>query len=482
MLKNKYNKVKLSDFEYYTKLGEGGFGFVLHCKKKSTGTHYAMKIQTKVGLLDCYRDEPSKVLLEKDAFASLQHPFIVNLYYAFQTPSLVLMVLDLADCGDLHSCIANSPNGRLPEDRVRFYIAEIILALAYLHQRGLIYRDLKPQNVLLNANGHVQLVDLGGVLDDDGAWTRRKGRDEALIPLFSTGSVVGKTTTADEDEAAEQQRKLNVSTALASIKSSAEPGLVPESASVRQALQQINGDSATKDAFDNHHNSSKDGHNADAEAKAKAKVKMNNHPHNANQAFAILADLVVGDEQQAQSPAEEKKESMRVSNRNNNNNHSDSHDPDAPTAAPSPDHPHGATQQPDSPDQQPQVQKAVAFANLSSKQNQSAKQDLHAESKAEDKPQHEEKVKDANTPFSPALPAQLQEKPPDAQQQVMMSFVLDAVEMISCDHCSIMTIQAEAKQAQQAKKKRKQSIMGTLGYMAPEMVCGSIVFVHARLL
>lgn len=128
-LKNKYNSVRISDFDYYNKLGEGGFGFVVHCRKKSTGKHYAMKIQTKVnyrgamlyhshscifawltcyfsslfqvGMLDCYRDDPWKANLEKEAFASLQHPFIVTLYYAFQSPTLTFMVLGLADSGKL---------------------------------------------------------------------------------------------------------------------------------------------------------------------------------------------------------------------------------------------------------------------------------------------------------------------------------------------------------------------------------------------
>ena len=205
MLKNKYNRVKVTDFEYYNKLGEGGFGFVVHCKKKSTGKHYAMKIQTKIGLLDCYKEDPHKVLMEKDAFASLQHPFIVNLYYAFQTPQLVVMVLDLADCGDLHGALVNAPNLRLPEDRVRFYVAEMILALGYLHQRGLIYRDLKPQNVLLNADGHVQLVDLGGIMDDQGTWTEKQQNEyRNILPLFSQGAseVTGRDPGVDPDDPA----------------------------------------------------------------------------------------------------------------------------------------------------------------------------------------------------------------------------------------------------------------------------------------
>lgn len=206
-LKDKYNKVKLTDFEYFTKLGEGGFGFVVHCKKKSTGKHYAMKIQTKHGLLDSFKDDPHKVSLEKDVIASLQHPFIVNLYYAFQTPSLAIMVLDLADAGDLHSCLAHAQHNRLPEDRVRFYIGEISLALGYLHQRGLIYRDLKPQNVLLNSDGHVQLVDMGGIMDDQGNWTQKQqSHYKSVLPLFSpqrdepTIKALGVISEANEDD------------------------------------------------------------------------------------------------------------------------------------------------------------------------------------------------------------------------------------------------------------------------------------------
>lgn len=68
---------------------------------------------------------------------------------------------------------------------MQFYIAEMILALSYLHQMGLMYRDLKPNNVLLNDDGHIQLVDLGGVADESGATLGQKQEAQGLVPLFT---------------------------------------------------------------------------------------------------------------------------------------------------------------------------------------------------------------------------------------------------------------------------------------------------------
>jgi serine/threonine protein kinase len=184
-IKKRYNNVRLSDFEYFNKLGEGGFGFVVHCRKKSTGKHYAMKLQTKTGLLECFQDDPLRADFEKQAFASCQHPFIVNLDYAFQTDSLAIMVLGLATAGDLQKALNKSPEEKLGEDRVRFYVAEMVLALSYLHQLGLMYRDLKPNNVLLNEDGHIQLVDLGGVADEHGTTLGKHSEVHGLVPLFT---------------------------------------------------------------------------------------------------------------------------------------------------------------------------------------------------------------------------------------------------------------------------------------------------------
>ena len=184
-LREKYNHVALDHFEYVRKLGEGGFGCVVHCVKISTGKHYAMKIQTKKGLLESFADDPWRVGGEKQAFASCHHPFIVNLDYAFQSDTLAIMVLGLASAGDLQKALLEAPDEKLTEERVQFYAAELVLALSHLHQMGLMYRDLKPNNVLLNDDGHVQLVDLGGVVDEDGKVIGAQHEISSLLPLFT---------------------------------------------------------------------------------------------------------------------------------------------------------------------------------------------------------------------------------------------------------------------------------------------------------
>jgi serine/threonine protein kinase len=105
-----------------------------------------MKVQAKKRRRQCVADDPWRADFEKQAFASCQHPFIVNLDYAFQTDALAIMVLGLSTAGDLNKALIRSPEERLSEERVRFYAAEIVLGISYLHQMGLMYRDLKPNN------------------------------------------------------------------------------------------------------------------------------------------------------------------------------------------------------------------------------------------------------------------------------------------------------------------------------------------------
>ena len=141
----------------------GGFGVVLHCRKKSTGVHYAAKIQTKAGLLRHFRRNPMNVIVEMKAAAQCQHPYIGSLSYACQTPAMAALMMPLSNYGDLNRALTLSDENKLPLSRVRFYAAEIISGLLYLHDHSIMYRDLKPANVLLDGDGHITLTDFGSL-------------------------------------------------------------------------------------------------------------------------------------------------------------------------------------------------------------------------------------------------------------------------------------------------------------------------------
>lgn len=89
-------RVGVNDFEYLRRLGQGGYGVVVHVRKKSTGVHYAMKIQAKESLLKTFKKSPIRVLDEKNSLIACVHPFIIGLEYSFQTPSAAIMVMELS--------------------------------------------------------------------------------------------------------------------------------------------------------------------------------------------------------------------------------------------------------------------------------------------------------------------------------------------------------------------------------------------------
>lgn len=160
--KLKYNRVIPDDFRYLKSLGKGGFGQVVHVIKKSTGAHYAMKIQAKDTLVETWNGKMQHVEIERDVLvAHRSFPFIVSLRYAFQNDNWAFLCLDLAEHGSLRSVLENLPGYQMQVPQVRLYVAEIVLALECLHDHGIIYRDLKPENVLLFADGHVMLADMG---------------------------------------------------------------------------------------------------------------------------------------------------------------------------------------------------------------------------------------------------------------------------------------------------------------------------------
>ena len=155
-----------SDFTPICLLGTGSFGEVYLVQKRETGQEFAMKVLNKRRLL--HQNLMKYAIAERNVLTYITHPFIVALHYAFQTPEKLVLILDYCSGGDLSDLLKRKI--RLTEKQARIYISEILLALEELHSRDIIYRDLKPGNIVLDAEGHALLTDFGlskeGVRDD----------------------------------------------------------------------------------------------------------------------------------------------------------------------------------------------------------------------------------------------------------------------------------------------------------------------------
>lgn len=149
---------------------------------KERGGLFAMKILRKSHLVR--RRQIERTRTERKVLSVVNHPFIMKLHYAFQSPDKLYLVLDYCPGGELFFHLSRFR--RFPERVARFYSAELLLALGHLHKRGIIYRDLKPENVLLDADGHIKLGDFGlakaGIKDACEGATSMCGTPEYMAP------------------------------------------------------------------------------------------------------------------------------------------------------------------------------------------------------------------------------------------------------------------------------------------------------------
>jgi atypical protein kinase C iota type len=152
------SRISLADFNILKVIGRGSYAKVLMVELKSTKRIYAMKVIKKDLVMD--EEDIDWVQTEKHVFEQASnHPFLVGLHSSFQTESRLFFVIECVNGGDLMFHMQR--HRRLPEEHARFYSAEISCALNFLHERGIVYRDLKLDNVLLDVDGHIKLTDYG---------------------------------------------------------------------------------------------------------------------------------------------------------------------------------------------------------------------------------------------------------------------------------------------------------------------------------
>uniref|UniRef100_A0ACD5TMR8 Uncharacterized protein n=1 Tax=Avena sativa TaxID=4498 RepID=A0ACD5TMR8_AVESA len=155
----------MGDFRLLRRLGCGDIGTVYLSELSKGGggggaaraPWFAMKVMDKASLES--RRKLSRAETEREILQLLDHPFLPTLYAHFETDKFACLVMEFCPGGDLHALRQRQPGKLFPEHAARFYAAEVLLALEYLHMLGVVYRDLKPENVLVRDDGHIMLSD-----------------------------------------------------------------------------------------------------------------------------------------------------------------------------------------------------------------------------------------------------------------------------------------------------------------------------------
>ncbi|EGR30978.1 protein kinase domain protein [Ichthyophthirius multifiliis] len=154
---NENKKISIKDFNLIKVIGKGSYAKVVLVKKKSDGKIYAIKMLKKSYIEHKKQVEHTKI--ERNILVSATHPFIIKLHYSFQNERKLFFVLEYCPGGELFNLLCKYR--RFDEYTTKFYASQIVLALEYLHERNIIYRDLKPENVLIDKEGYLKIADFG---------------------------------------------------------------------------------------------------------------------------------------------------------------------------------------------------------------------------------------------------------------------------------------------------------------------------------
>eukprot|EP01071_Lankesteria_metandrocarpae_P007909 Lankesteria_metandrocarpae@DN4816_c0_g1_i1.p1 len=168
-------------------IGRGSFGKVFQVRSKIDGAIYAMKVLSKDYIIR--RGQLQHTKAERRILGAVNHPFIVKLFYAFTSATKLYFVMEYCPGGELFYHLSREE--RFNESRTRFYAAQIVLALGHIHDLNVIYRDLKPENVLLDSDGYIRLTDFG--LSKEGIRDSRSARSLCGTPEYLAPEILLKT-------------------------------------------------------------------------------------------------------------------------------------------------------------------------------------------------------------------------------------------------------------------------------------------------
>ncbi|KAJ8536695.1 hypothetical protein K7X08_035096 [Anisodus acutangulus] len=195
------DRTSIEDFEIIKPISRGAFGRVFLARKRATGDLFAIKVLKKADMIR--KNAVENILAERDILISVRNPFVVRFFYSFTCRDNLYLVMEYLNGGDLFSLLRNL--GCLEEDMARIYIAELVLALEYLHSLNVIHRDLKPDNLLIGPSGHIKLTDFGlskvGLINST---------DDLAGPSVPSAAFLGEDRSKmDEHSLKREQRQKN---------------------------------------------------------------------------------------------------------------------------------------------------------------------------------------------------------------------------------------------------------------------------------
>jgi len=182
-LRLKRTRLGLRDFSKLEIIGRGAFGEVRLVQKVDTGNVYAMKVLNKKKMMA--KNQEAHVRAERDILVEADNPWLVMMYYSFQDSKNLYLIMEFLPGGDLMTLLMKKDT--LTNEQTRFYMAECALAIDSIHKMGFIHRDIKPDNILLDAEGHVKLSDFGLCTGMKRAHTSKFYEDARSDPKILTG-------------------------------------------------------------------------------------------------------------------------------------------------------------------------------------------------------------------------------------------------------------------------------------------------------